>query len=95
VQFGISTSKSQFPTLQTFAYALFRRLSTTVTEWPAERSCGTRTDPRYPAPPVTRIYCTEEREKRKAEHVPAGAGRVEYLEDSPKGATRGSESVNH
>jgi hypothetical protein len=36
-----------------------------------------------------------EREKRKAEHVPAGAGRVEYLEDSPKGATRGSESVKH
>ena len=33
--------------------------------------------------------------KRKAENVPAGAGRVEYLEDSQKGATCGSESVKH
>src|SRR2546422_1723805 len=32
------------------------KLSSTVTEWPARRRLGTSTEPRYPAPPVTRIF---------------------------------------
>src|SRR3972149_10218778 len=35
------------------------KLSPTVTSWPSSSSIGTRTDPTYPAPPVTRIFNSE------------------------------------
>src|SRR3989304_144191 len=38
---------------------LYIKLSKTITSWPALKSIGTKTEPIYPAPPVTRILLIE------------------------------------